>query len=186
MPKENTPSIPPQRWVERALPDGSRVFGSRVPGEGGTISLLANGKVAVGVSAPAFLRQGRKLIRRFKAHPILFDALENILEPPFDESGSRLLLELVQMDNQTRFDRSLDVLVSTIRALRELRVRQFGTIPSQQFVAAIHKLAARAKRPPTKGELTAELCTEPSRITHLCDEHGFGWLPPGKPGRKRK
>ena len=33
----------------------------------------------VGISGPAFFRQGRKLIRRFKAHPKLFDALENIL-----------------------------------------------------------------------------------------------------------
>ena len=136
--------------------------------------------------AKLFFLAGRKLIRRFKAHPKLFDVLENILEPPFDESGSRLLLELVQMDSQTRFDRSLDALISTIRALRELRVRQFGTKSSQQFVAAIHKLAARANRPPTKGELTAELCTEPSRIAHLCVEHGFNWLPVGQPGRKRK
>ena len=46
--------------------------------------------MAVGVGGLVFFKQGRKLIRRFKAHPELFDVLENILEPPALELGCQL------------------------------------------------------------------------------------------------
>jgi hypothetical protein len=183
VPKENTHS---RRWVERKLPDGSRVFGSRVPGEDGTITFLANGKVAVGVGGSAFFKQGRKVISRFKANPELFEELEAIFQPPFDSSGSELLHSLVGIANQTQFDRSLDALVSTLRAIHELRIGRFGTRRSRRFINAIHSLAVELWRPPTKHELTERLCIEPSQTSRLCTQHGFEWLPTGPPGRKRK
>jgi hypothetical protein len=167
------------------LPDGSRVFGSRVSGEDGTISFLADGRVAVGVGGPAFFKQGRKVISRFKADPNLFEELEDIIRLPVDSSGSELLHSLIRIANQTQFDRSLDALVSTLRAIRELRIGRFGTQQSRLFVDALHSLAVELKRPPTKSELAWHLCVGKSEISFLCKEHGFSWLPNAAAGRPK-
>jgi hypothetical protein len=174
VPKENT-------HLKCTLPDGTRDFG-----EDGKISFLANGMVAVGVGGPTFFKLGRKVISRFKANPDLFEELEAIFQPPFDSSGSKLLHSLVSRANQTQFDRSLDALVSTLRAIYALRSGRFGTPRSRRFVDAIQSLAVELRRPPTKHELTDRLCIEPSQTSKLCTEHGFEWLPTGPPGRKRR
>jgi hypothetical protein len=178
VPKEDTHL----KWT---LPDGSRVFGTRVPGEDGTITFLANGKVAVGLGGSAFFEQGRKVISHFKVDPDLFEELETIFQTPFDSSGgSGLLFSLVKIADQTQFNRHLDKLVGTLRAIRELRVGRFGTERSRHFSEAIDSLAVKLKRPPTKRELTEELHGEPAKTSKLCTEHGFAWLPTEAPGRK--
>ena len=90
MPKENAH---PQSWTESKLPDGSRVFKKRAFGKGGsgTIVLLANGKVAVTVSGPAFEEQKKKVISRFKVDDILLADLETALYTPFDGLSSQIL-----------------------------------------------------------------------------------------------
>lgn len=188
MPKEDTHLN--LKWT---LPDGSRVFGSRVPGEDGTISFLANGKVAVGVGGPAFFKQGRKVISRFKANPDLLEELEAIFQAPFDNSGgSELLYALTRLADQTQFDRCLDALVSTLRAIHELRTGRLGTERSRRFVDALHRLAVELKRPPTKlelkeyfGEKEDYRHAQPSVISLLCKEHGFSWLPKAAAGRPK-
>jgi hypothetical protein len=173
--------------LERKLSDGSRVFGSRLPGEDGTICFLANGKVAVGVGGAAFFKQGHKVISHFKANPDLFEELEAIFQAPFDNSGgSELLYALTRLADQTQFDRCLDALVSTLRAIHELRTGRLGTERSRRFIDALHSLAIELKRPPTKHELTEKLRGEPAQTSKLCTEHGFAWLPTEAPGRKPK
>jgi hypothetical protein len=185
VPKEDT-------HLKCTLPDGSRVFGSRVPGEDGTICFLANGQVAVAVGGPAFFKQGRKVISRFKANPDLFEELEAIFQPPFDSSGSELLHSLVGIANQTQFERRLDALVSTLRAIHELRIGRFGTPRSRQFIDAIGVLASKHQRPPTKLELKDYFwaqqdyrLAERSVISLLCKEHGFSWLRNAAAGRPK-
>jgi hypothetical protein len=96
VPKENAH---PQSWTESKLPDGSRVFGSRVFGKGGTgtITVLANGNVAVGVAGPAFEEQKQKVISRFKVDDILLADLETALYTPFDGLSSQILREITQI-----------------------------------------------------------------------------------------
>ena len=172
--------------LERKLSDGARVFGSRAPGEGGTISFLANGKVAVEVGGPAFFEQGRKVVSHFKVDPDLFEELETIFQTPFDDSGgSELLYALVRIADRAQFDRRLDELVGTLRAIRALRIGRFGTKQSRLFVDAIYSLAVEFKRPPTKSELEERLCVGKSEISLWCKEHGFSWLPKAAAGRPR-
>jgi hypothetical protein len=182
VPKEDT-------HLKCTLPDGSRVFGSRIPGEEGTITFLPNGKVAVGVGGPAFFKQGRKVIRRFKANAIMFEDLEAIFQTPFDSSGgSELLSALIRIADQTQFNRRLDELTGTLRAIRALRIGRFGTKQSRLFVDALHHLAVELERPPTKSALRDYFLKKEdyrhaawSRISEFCKSHGFGWLPNGHP-----
>ena len=81
MHKENAS---PKRWIEHTLPDGSRVCGPWPLGEGGTITFLVTGKVAVGVGGPAFAALKQKVIRRFKVSPSSLNFLENAFYLPHD------------------------------------------------------------------------------------------------------
>ena len=178
----------PQSWTESKLPDGSRVFGSRAFGKGGTgpITLLVNGKVAVGVCDPAFEEQKRKVISRFKVDDMLLADLETALYAPFDGLSSQILREITQIGDQVQFDRRLDVLNSTLRALRELRLKRFETSTGRRFMVAIRTLAREHKRPPTKAEITTYLCCNLSQTSKWCRDRGFSWLPNAPAGRQKE
>ena len=183
MPKEDTD-------LKCTLPDGSRVFG-----EDGTISFLANGKVAVGVGGPAFEKQKKKVISRFNVDPVLLDQLEAAFQPPFDSIsslqppfngiGSELLQAITQITDQAQFDRRLDTLVGTLRAIRELQLKRFNTPVGKRFIDAVRILAIKHIRPPTKKEITNHLCCDLSQTSKWCKEHGFAWLPNAPAGRHR-
>ena len=162
------------------LADGSRVFG-----EDGTICFLANGKVAVGVGGPAFEKQKKKVISRFKVDSVLLDQLEAAFQPPFDGIGSEILQAITQITEQAQFDRHLDTLVGTLRAIRELWLRRFETLAGKRFIDAVHALAIKLGRPPTKAEITNHLCCDLSQTSKWCKEHGFAWLPNAPAGRHR-
>jgi hypothetical protein len=172
-------------YLKSTLPDGSRVFGSRAPGQEGTIAFLANGKVAVGVAGAAFQEQKKKVIRRFKVDPVLLNLLEAAFQPPYDGRLSHFLQAITRVNDQAEFDRYLDALVGTLRAIRELRLRGVETPTGKRFIDAVHALAIRHKRPPTKAELTNYLCSEPAQTSKWCRDHGFGWLPNAPAGRRR-
>jgi hypothetical protein len=182
VPKENAH---PQRWVEHKLSDGTRVFGSRVSGQGGTIWFLANGKVAHGVGGPAFEEQKRKIIRRFKPDEVLLANLENALSRPSDILLTQILREIIELPDQATFDRRVDVLVRTLRAIRALWLGRFETSTGRRFMAAVRELARKHKRPPTKAEITEHLCCELSQTSKWCRDHGFEWLPNAPVGRRR-
>jgi hypothetical protein len=186
VPDEKTPS---QRWVERTLADGSRECGPWPLGEGGTITFLVNGKVAIGAGGQVFEEQKKKVISRFNVDAVLLANLDKAFCEPSDILLSQILREIFQTADQTRFNRRLDALVSTVRALRELWIQRFETRGDSRFTEAVRALATEHKRPPTKAEITEYLCHKyflyaPSRTSEWCQEHGFGWLPNERAGRK--
>jgi hypothetical protein len=182
VPDENTPS---QRWVERTLTDGSRECGPWPLGEGGTITFLAGGKVAVGVAGPAFQAQKKKVIRRFKVEPVLLAMLEAAFQPPYDGRLSHFLQAITRVNDSLEFDRYLDALLGALRAIRELRFQRFETATGRRFINAVQALACKHKRPPFKIEITNYLCCELSQTSKWCREHGFEWLPNAPAGRRK-
>jgi hypothetical protein len=183
VPKENAH---PKRWVERKHSDGTRFFSSRVLGQGGTIWFLANGNVALGIGGPAFEEQKRKIIRRFKPDEVLLANLENALSRPFDIVLNQILREIIELPDQTTFDRGIDVLVRTLRAIRALWLGRFETSTGRRFTDAVRELARKHKRPPTKAEIREHLCCELSQTSKWCRDHGFGWLPNAPAGRQKE
>jgi hypothetical protein len=170
-------------YPEQILDDDSRICG-----KGGTIRFFKGGKVAVEMSWPFFEAQSKKLISHFKGDPKLQILLEHLNNPCNSSSGeltSMLLGKLIQIREQSEFDRSLDTFVSSIRAVRELWLK---TVPlkTEKFISAVGKLARQHQRPPTKAELTNHLCLEPAETSRLCKEHGFAWLPNAAGGRPPK
>jgi hypothetical protein len=141
--------------------------------------------VAVGVAGPAFEKQKKKVISRFKAaDPVLLNAIEAALQPPFEPGSLQILQDITQIADQGQFDRQLDKLVSVLRAIRELWLRRFQTKTGKRFIDAVHALAIQHRRPPTKAEITDRLCCELSQTSKWCLEHGFGWLPNAPAGRR--
>ena len=153
-------------------------------GESGSITFLADGHVAVGISGPVFEEQKRKIISRFNVDDILLADLENALYASFTSLSPQILRDILLIRDQAQFDRRLDVLVSTLRAIRELWFRHFETERGVQFIDAVRALALKHKRPPTKAEITAYLGCEVSHTSKWCREHGFSWLPTERPGRR--
>jgi hypothetical protein len=182
VPDEKTPS---QRWVERTLADGSRECGPWPPGEGGTITFLVNGNVAIGAGGQVFEEQKKKVISRFNVDAVLLANLDKAFCEPSDILLSQILREIFQTADQTRFNRHLDALVSTVRALRELWLKRFKTATGSRFINAVQVLARKHKRPPTKAEITEHLCCELSQTSKWCRDHGFEWLPNAPAGRRR-
>jgi hypothetical protein len=138
------------------------------------------------VGGSAFFEQERNVISRFKSNPTLFEALESIFHSPFDSSGSELLYSILRFAGQVQFERRLDVLVSTLRAFHELRLKHFETPAGKRFIDAVRTLAIKLGRPPAKVEITSHLCCEPSQTSKWCQDHGFSWLPNAPAGRPKR
>jgi hypothetical protein len=158
-------------------------------GEGGTITFLTSGKVAVGVGGPAFEEQKKKVISRFNVDAVLLANLENAFCEPSDILLSQILREIIQITDKAQLNRRLDELVSTLRALNELWIQRFETRGDSRFTEAVRTLATEHRRSPTKAEITEYLCQKyflyaPSRTSEWCQEHGFSWLPTERPGRR--
>jgi hypothetical protein len=183
--RKNDPSNHPEKqpppaeaYPVRQLPDGSQLCG-----KGSYLLFWPNKKqVAVLLGASHLAEQIRKVRSRYKIAPILVQLLD-LLDAPLDDTGSRLLLELIHIKDSARFELSLAVLASCIRAVRASTLSPKGSAQSTQFIQAVLRLSRKHGRPPFKRELADELCAERSEIARLCREHGFAWLPSAPGGR---
>jgi hypothetical protein len=171
---------PAEAYPVRQLPDGSRLCGT----DSYICFWPGKKKVAVLLNANHLASQLRKVRSRYKTPADLVRLLEQL--EPLDNTGSRMLLELVHTRDPARFERILDALVSGIRAVRALVLSPKGPVQSTEFIQALLRLARQLGRPPFKRELAEELCVERSEITRLCREHGFVWLPSAPRGRPRE
>jgi hypothetical protein len=143
------------------LPDGSLVYGVR---EGGTITFLKNGKVAVGVGGLTYFRQRKRALSRSTLDPNLVDWLEDMLFGQPDNSlGSKILECLVDIPDHVERDKALEVLSRALQALGTLRSGRYTTPVGGKFIDAICELASDLERPPTKMELTHFLIWGTSR-----------------------
>jgi hypothetical protein len=104
----------------------------------------------------------------------LLSALQEIVSTS-DENARRLLKEFC----------------AKVKAARRIRgVSKEAPPHNQTFMDALHKLARKLGRPPTKGELAKALNLENNKaeLSRLCRETRFDWLRTDKPGpapRKR-
>jgi hypothetical protein len=92
------------------------------------------------------------------------------------------LHEMLCETEEHSFERRRDQFIQQINAAWAIRHRVDSIY--YRFLDELQKLARKHGRPPSKGELAEQLESDAQRISRLCRELCFDWLPTGKPGRK--
>jgi hypothetical protein len=121
--------------------------------------------------------------------PVVFD-LANV-SPAANPHNLLSALEEIMSTSDENARRLLKEFCAKVKAGRRIRGASKEAPPhNQAFISALHKLARKFGRPPTKGELAKALNLENNKaeLSRLCRETRFDWLPKDTPGptpRKR-
>jgi len=142
-------------------------------------------------SSPLYDREGNR-VGEFGAQldPVVFE----LVFAPFKKKASDIdlnlpnvltaLREILSESEESKFERNRDKLMRQITAAWAIK---YKVSTHQNFPAELKKIAQQLGHPPTKRELAARLGlgNNAQRMSQLCRELGYDWLPTEKPGPKR-
>lgn len=141
-------------------------------------------------SSPLYDHQGNR-VGEFGAQldPVVFE----LVFAPFKKNASDIdlnlpnvltvLREMLSETEEHKFEPKRDKLMRQINAAWAIKHK---ASTHQKFLDELKKLAQKLRHPPTKGELAGELGLENNaqRMSQLCLELGYDWLPRQTPGPK--
>lgn len=145
------------------------------------------------------LRRVKDPKQRAPLEPLVFELAtmpcrtkERSTELKLPDANMALFAMLSETDKDV-FESALESFVRQIRGARAIRheivheennTLVFGIGFYQKFLTELPKLAQKFRNPPTMGQLAEAIGVDKSRLSKLCKELGFDWLPKEKPGPK--